>query len=525
MENPNSVRERTAAVPGSAAEPGADRGVAHDAEAPASDPNALEAAPNDLTIGHIGRYALKQRLGEGGLGTVHAAYDPLLSRTIAIKTLHLNVAEGDRAALDALFLNEARAAAGLNHPNIVTVYDAGLSEQGVYIAMERLRGRDLRQLLANGWHPDVVQTAQIVRRVADALSYAHSKGVIHCDIKPANIFMVGRTLPKVVDFGIARVANGQVIPALEGVIAGSPRYLAPEQLRGETVDRRCDVYSLGVVMYELLAQRKAFNGKTLPEIVDAVQHTTPPPAHEVRPSVPAALSAIAARAMARAPQDRYRSARQLSRDLRDWLETEGEQTPDDVVAVPAWRRWPMVASMRALVLAGVVAGIYWSNGAQPQQDTAAATPVESAIEHSPMPAPESVATPADATAPASASADAQAPRRTAASTRSTVPTAAAAARVTNAQRQARNTAPSTKPVVAAPPAAAPANGDVQLAISPWGQVEVDGASAGVTPPLAKLSLPVGEHVITVRNDDFPPHIVTVQVNADQPIVVRHRFGS
>ena len=115
--------------------------------------------------------------------------------------------------------------------------------------------------MANGWRPDIVQTAQIVRRVADALSYAHSKGVIHCDIKPANIFMVGRTLPKVVDFGIARVAHGQVIPALEGMVAGSPHYLAPEQLRGDTVDRRCDVYSLGVVLYELLAHRKAFNGQ------------------------------------------------------------------------------------------------------------------------------------------------------------------------------------------------------------------------------------------------------------------------
>ncbi len=134
-------------------------------ESPPTESGEAGAGGHGLTIGHIGRYALKQQLGEGGLGTVYAAYDPILSRTVAVKTLHLSVADGDRATLDALFLNEARAAAGLNHPNIVTVYDAGLSEQGVYIAMERLRGRDLRQLMANGWRPDIVQTAQIVRRV------------------------------------------------------------------------------------------------------------------------------------------------------------------------------------------------------------------------------------------------------------------------------------------------------------------------------------------------------------------------
>jgi eukaryotic-like serine/threonine-protein kinase len=518
VEVPNNLHERTATLPPSDAGPIGARGKTPVADAPASDSNPSDAVTNDMTIGHIGRYALKQRLGEGGLGTVHAAYDPILSRTIAVKTLHLNVAEGDRAALDALFLNEARAAAGLNHPNIVTVYDAGLSEQGVYIAMERLRGRDLRQLLANGWHPDIVQTAQIVRRVADALSYAHSKGVIHCDIKPANIFMVGRTLPKVVDFGIARVANGQVIPALEGVIAGSPHYLAPEQLRGETVDRRCDVYSLGVVMYELLAQRKAFNGANLSEIVEAVQHTTPPPAHEVRPGVPASLSAIAARAMAREPQARYRSARQLSRDLRDWLETEGELAADDPAVAPAPRRWPLIVSMRVLIFAGVAAGIFWSGSSQLQQDTTAATAIEAAGERAQKPAPEAVTAPAEA-APAPVAA-------VVAQTRPSAQVAAVRGRATQAERQARNAQASAKPVVvAAPVIAAPANGIVQLAVSPWGHVDVDGANAGVTPPMSKLTLPVGEHMITVRNDDFPPYTMTVQVNADQPVVVRHRFGS
>ena len=158
------------------------------------------------TVGHIGRYALKYRIGEGGLGTVYAAHDPLLSRLIAIKTLNLELTVEERESFNALFLNEARAAAGLSHPHIVTVFDAGTSDNSAYIAMELLKGRDLRQLREEGWRPTPEQAALIVRRVADALAYAHTKGVVHRDVKPANIFMVGRTQPRVLDF--ARAEGG-----------------------------------------------------------------------------------------------------------------------------------------------------------------------------------------------------------------------------------------------------------------------------------------------------------------------------
>ena len=526
QDHPQSDKAASAPAAGAPADPPVDLDPTA-SESPPTEGGDAGAGGQGLTIGHIGRYALKQQLGEGGLGTVYAAYDPILSRTIAVKTLHLSVAEGDRATLDALFLNEARAAAGLNHPNIVTVYDAGLSEQGVYIAMERLRGRDLRQLLANGWRPDIVQTAQIMRRVSDALSYAHSKGVIHCDIKPANIFMVGRTLPKVVDFGIARVAHGQDIPALEGVVAGSPHYLAPEQLRGETIDRRCDVYALGVVMYELLTHRKAFDGKSLQEIVHAVEHTPPTAPHQLRPEVPPALSDITMRAIAHDPAQRYRSARQMSQALKQWVDAEAELGGDDGTHVRGGKRRLILAALALGAAIGAVAGWQLLGSSETDSSRAAELASPSAPATAPTTAPiQSSIAVTVAAAPAAASDDAAgssiAPAEAPGATPTATPTAP---RPRGVERPAAREARATRETNTRSGTAAPVTGVVQLAVAPWGQIEVDGKGAGVTPPLAQLTLSVGEHVITVRNSDFAPHTVTVRVSGDQPVVVRHRFGS
>jgi len=284
-------------------------------------------APNEAesTIGHVGRYALKYLLGDGGLGRVYAGWDPLLSRNLAIKVVQCGSLGTRHERLDAMILDEARAVAGLNHPNIVTIYDAGLSELGVYIAMEQLPGCDLRQLLDDGWRPDAVRAARLMRRVADALDCAHEKGVIHCDIKPANIFMIDRRKPKVLDFGIARITHQGGAPGLEGLITGSPHYLAPEQLRGEAVDARTDVYAMGVVLYELLTGRRAYTGGSIQSIVEAVLQGQPVPARALVPSVPAELSTIAERAMALDPARRYASARELSVALRQWHLRAGAQ--------------------------------------------------------------------------------------------------------------------------------------------------------------------------------------------------------
>ena len=592
------------------------------------------------TIGHIGRYALKSRIGEGGLGTVYAAHDPLLSRLIAIKTLSLNIAPEQRDAFNSLFFNEARAAAGLSHPHIVTVFDAGISDDNAYIAMELLSGLDLRQLRIEGWRATSTQAALIVRRVADALAYAHGKGVIHRDVKPANIFMVGRTQPRVLDFGIARMAHLHEVPSEDEVAGGSPFYMAPEQIRRQPIDKRADVFSLGVVLYELLTDEKPFRGNTLDEITQAVVSHVPAMAHKVKANVPVVLSEITAKAMAKDPEKRHRSARALSRELRQWLEENSAPSDDTEVpernakpakkALPVWLL-PAAAGVlgTGLVGAAVVWGLASSQPPTLQMANAGALVTErasasSTVAYAPeassasaelvvLPAPQAqtalkeistadvvksvpvqtnvalvgtdgqkVATvAAPRLAPAMGSADAvpNAPASPIAKTEAAkavanrsapvvaavtaavapaavVPAAVAVAAAVAAAVEGPAPAPATgqsmvqaqppkesvrekraretkeraaaKALAAATkPAAAPAlvTGVLRLAVSPWGQVEVDGKPVGTTPPLNELTLREGQHQVTLRNDDFPPHSITVTVTAGQPVSVKHKFGS
>lgn len=478
------------------------------------------------TIGHIGRYALKYKIGAGGLGTVYAAHDPLLSRLIAIKTLNLEIAPEEREAFNALFLNEARAAGGLSHPHIVTVFDAGVSDQSAYIAMELLKGRDLRQLRQEGWRPTPVQAATIVRRVADALAYAHSKGVIHRDIKPANIFMVGRTQPRVLDFGIARIAHQH--DGAGDVAAGSPYYMAPEQARQQPVDRRADVFSLGVVLYELLTDKKPFRGSTLGEITTAVIEHRPPRADEVDPGVPSALAEIVARAMEKDPEHRFRSARTLSRELRHWLEENAQNAapdslPPDAAASTPQHRKSAVAIAAGLVI-GLLAGLGWltmSGGDGKPATAAAPTPV--LVAAAPAVPPAAVASTVDTPAPPPAEPAATSNPPPA------EPVTVAAADAAREPRKAMTPKPApardARPARESKPAAASGTGSVRIAVSPWGNVEVNGSSVGTTPPLNELTLPEGRHQIVIRNADFPPYSATISVAPGQPVNLKHKFGS
>lgn len=497
-----------------------------EAEAPDTRRERPDLMPS---VGHIGRYALKFAIGEGGLGTVYAAHDPLLSRLIAIKTLHVDLPEQDRPQFNALFLNEAKAAGSLNHPNIVTVYDAGTSAQGTYIAMELLKGKDLRQLLSVGWRPTPVQSALIVRRVADALSYAHHKGVIHRDIKPANIFMVGRAQPRVLDFGIARIRQVESLTKddehsrFQEIVGGSPYYMAPEQVRHESVDRRVDVYALGVVLFELLTARRAFNGNSLEEIADAVLNKPVPLAHEVNPDVPKDLSEIAARAMSRDLSQRTRSARVLSQELRDWLdESKANRLSDaaltstnvDASALSSRPKWLPVAAAVGAVVVAAGGWMAWRAGASKATEVQAVASAPVLAQSTTLPPTTPVAVPAVARPVA------QAPSMPVVTAPVAPPSESAVASVVAEAPLAAAVVPDAVPkteVVEGPP------GKVNLAVSPWGEVTVDGRSMGVTPPLNQLSLPPGKHTITVSNGDAPVYKKVITIKSGRSYALEHQF--
>ena len=474
------------------------------------------AIPADM--GQIGRFLLRSVLGQGGLGTVYAAWDPLLSRSVAVKTLRVQSDQAVQDAAQTLLLNEARAAARLSHPHIVTVFDAGLSEHGVYIAMEPLRGMDLRKLLHQGWHPTPFEAANLVRRVADALAYAHGKGVVHCDIKPANIFMVDRKYPKVLDFGIARQARRDGAPSTT-LTAGSPYYLAPEQIRGDTLDRRCDVYSLGVVLYELLTGRQPFGGDSLEAITEAVLTAPTPSARRNGTRVPAGLSAIAARAMARAPEDRYPSARHLANDLREWMTSAEART----LARSPEEQYRTIMGMGAGVLISV-AGVVWWQTMERRSEPPPSSWVSSDPPTAASTAVMALRTLPDTSPPAASGPITRLPALPTAHT----PTPGALVASAVPTRPATSLPASVKPTAKPAPTETPRpvhgpTGTVMLLIKPWGQVEVDGVMQGSTPPLRSLTLSPGRHTITIRNPSQPAIVRVVEIADKSSIIIQHQF--
>jgi serine/threonine protein kinase len=273
---------------------------------------------HDPPAARLGRYEIEAELGRGTMGVVYRAYDPDLGRRVALKTIHAALSQvgEERAAFEARFLTEARAAAGLSHPGIVVVHDVGRDPQtGVlFMALEHLAGRPLSALAAEGLPRPWPEALRLAARVAEALHHAHERGVIHRDVKPANIMVLPSGEPKVMDFGIARVDNAQLTSPGEAL--GTPLYMSPEQALGAKLDARSDVFSLGAVLYLLLTGRNAFAGPNLPAILASVAHADPvPPSRLV--DAPEAVDYLVARALAKTAAARYPDARSFGEDLDD----------------------------------------------------------------------------------------------------------------------------------------------------------------------------------------------------------------
>lgn len=271
----------------------------------------------------IGRYRLLNVLGHGSMASVYLAHDPALDRDVAIKTLN-HTGSKHANLFETNFINEARAVARLNYPNIVTVYEAGKADGFAYIAMEHLEGHDLRQLIWNETPLTYVQICDMMLRVARALDFAHQHGVVHRDIKPANIFLLNKLRPKILDFGLAQppISGGYKNdgpsasqPAHHSQIAGTPFYMSPEQINGKPLDGRSDIFSLGVILYELLTGHKAFNGKHTPQVLEQILNHAPTLPSELRRGVPHELERVVARALAKDPTKRYQRAYDLAKDL------------------------------------------------------------------------------------------------------------------------------------------------------------------------------------------------------------------
>jgi TonB family protein len=260
----------------------------------------------------FGRYQVLEELGSGAMGVVYLCVDPRLTRPVAIKVLKESefMTPPEREEYRARFRHEAEAAGRLNHPGIVQIYDIGPS----YLVMEYLEGRSLLAWLRDRALLTVGQVAGVVHQVAEALDYAHRHGIVHRDVKPANVMILEDGGVKVMDFGVARLDTSNLTAV--GTVVGSVRYMAPEQMMGERVDGRADVFSLAAVAYELLTGCPPFPGKTITEVVSRVVHGSHVPPREVDARLPEELNGVFARAFAPRPEERYARAGEMATDFQ-----------------------------------------------------------------------------------------------------------------------------------------------------------------------------------------------------------------
>jgi eukaryotic-like serine/threonine-protein kinase len=458
----------------------------------------------------IGRFTILNEIGRGSYGVVYAAHDPVLAREVAIKIIPLAREDQFRTQIEASFLHEAKSAGGMSHPSIVTIYDAGKTDSFAYIAMERLHGQDLHEYLASGNRMSPRQSAAMMMRVADAIHYANKRGLVHRDIKPSNIFLSRDLKPKLLDFGTALAPVPETKLRGTRQLVGTPNYMSPEQADGATLDARSDIFSLGTILYELLCGRRAFDGRTVDETLDQVLAANPKPVDRIRSETPPALVEIVRKAMAKEPSARYQKAAELRNALADFVDGSRAPAADAAigtrgsdarpVAVPPRKRGlsgrAMVAILTGAIAIIVLAAALRRDRAVPPPPIEASAPVIAAQPVTPAPPVEPQPPSAEALA-AAALLEAQAAEAKAVTRRKVEPPPA--------------------------PVAPPRDGTVTLAVTPWGEISVDGSSRGVSPPLTQLTLPPGVHTIEIRNGSAAPFIARVEIKSGETLGLQHRF--
>lgn len=301
--------------------PAVDESVLSDSsdETPAQSTEKTQAVSlNGQSPSMLGRYKILKELGRGAMGLVYLGKDPTIQRFVAIKTMRLDQIDEEKLPeIKARFFREAESAGRLSHPNIVTIYDAGEENELGYIAMELVEGKSLREWSRKPHLLPLTDLVQTLASVADALDYAHQQGVVHRDIKPANIMITHDRQVKVMDFGIAKMASNSRTQT--DVVLGTPTYMSPEQIAGKKVDGRSDVFSLGVVLFELLTGQPPFTADNLPALLFAIAHNPHPELQTLRQDLPPMVQEIMDRALQKDLPQRYRRAGEFAQDLRACL--------------------------------------------------------------------------------------------------------------------------------------------------------------------------------------------------------------
>ena len=480
-----------------------------------------------MRLERLGRYELLEELSREADGVVYRASDPLLDRLVAIKAIELGVPGVNSDILELCFERTAKLAAWLTHPNIVIVHDRGRSGDVAYIATELLDGQTLRAILDSGvaLAPSTIES--IAAQVANGLEFTHQHAIVHCDVTPSTIVVLNIGLVKITHLGNALFPAGS--RKLASSTCTSSHYMSPEQAMGAPVDARSDIFSLGVVLYEMLAGVAPFTGSTADDVVDELMHKKPVPPSSLNRSIPSGFDYIVARALAKDPNHRYQSARDMASDLRKWALEEptffptplayvgtaqtttsriadetiprefaaSGEAPNRAVSEQPRDRSGRLRTRRQWLLYGIPSALLaltggWtllSRRAQPRETngdilSAVPDPPESAsLEFAPI---QDVAVPSIAQSAAE-------PARP-----SPVEPARAAA--------------GTRPVAR-----------LGLAVSPWGEIYVDGRRKGVSPPLREIELPPGKYTIEIKNTIFPTRRQSVDVGAKARIRIKHKF--
>ncbi|HWR77425.1 MAG TPA: protein kinase, partial [Thiobacillus sp.] len=488
----------------------------------------------------IGRYEVIAPLGQGAMGTVYKAVDPLIERTVAIKTINLNLSKEERAEFEERFYREAKSAGRLSHSNIVTIYDVGETDDIAYIAMEYLEGESLREMLDSGVVLPVDMIGKIAARIASALNYAHENHVVHRDIKPANIMITPNRDVKIMDFGIAQIPTGSRTQL--GTVLGSPKYMAPEQVAGLPTDGKTDIFALGVVLYEMLTGTTPFNGDNLSAIMYKILNEEPAPPSTLNPRVPPVFDRIISRALAKRAEDRYQTAGEFARDLRNQDAVLPQTARRSAVSDKPTYTGPANKTSAGPQDATVFLPPHKARGLIAAASMASGLGIKEKIASSLRDAQRShkillFAVPVLALAVFVVYS--RAPRPTTGTVTAPVAPVLEEKRVATSQTAVEAEKATALPLVAPIAAPAPvvpasksatvpavvaqAKATVSFAISPWGEVFVDGKSVGIAPPLTTLQLEAGEHRVEIRNQAFVAYRDTVNLKPGQSLKVRHKF--